>query len=216
MSYSLANGSTIQIEATSGPTFAITGATNANPTVVAAADADATVGDIIVIDSLGWTPLSGRGFRASAVSAAGFTLGGVDTTNTTDYPAGGAVGEGHIAATFVQIAQVTDVASSGGEQQFLTFGFLEERYDRQIPTTKSPASLTLTVADDPNLPFVAICEAADRDQIPRAIKINKPNGESMVFAAYVTITPVPALARNELITRQITLSFQGLPIRYEA
>lgn len=215
MSYSLANGTTIDIEATSGPSFAITGITNANPAVVSAADADATVGDVAVFDELGWTGLNGRAFKATAVSGTGFTIGGVNTTGDR-YPVGGGVGSGHLVETWSQISQVTEVGSSGGEQQFLTFGFLEEDDDRQIPTSKSPASVTLTVADDPALPFIAIVEAADQDRLPRAIRFNKPNGEQLVFAAFVSISPVPAFQRNELITRVITLSFNGRPSRYAA
>lgn len=216
MAYSLANGTTIDIEATSGPSFPITAVTNALPAVVAAATADAAVGDVTVLDSLGWVSLNGRAFKATAVSSAGFTLGGVDTTNTDRFPAGGGIGTGHLVDTWTQIAQVTAVAPTGGDQQFLTFGFLEEDDDRQLPTSKSPSSVALTVADDPNLPFIAVVEAADQDRLPRAIRFNKPNGEQMVFSAFVSISPVPAFARNELITRVITLSFNGRPSRYAA
>jgi hypothetical protein len=214
--YALSNGTTIDIEATSGDSFAITAITNAAPPVVAAADAAAAVGDVAVFDTLGWTGLNGRAFRATAVSGTGFTLGGQDTTNTGRYPTGGGVGEGHLVDTWTQISQVTEVGSTGGEQQFLTFGFLEEDDDRQLPTTKSPASVTLTVANDRSLPFVAVVEAADQDRKPRAIRFTQASGESMVFSAYVSISPIPAFARNELVTRVVTLSFNGRPAFYAA
>lgn len=211
--FMLANGTTIDIEATSGDSFAITGITNANPAVVSAADADAAVGDVVVIDNLGWTKLNGRAVKATAVTADGFTLGGVSTVGTA-YPVGGGIGEGHLVATWAQIAEVMEVALSGGEQQFYTFGFLEEDDDRQLPTSKSAASITLTVADDPELPYVAVVEAADQDRAVRAIRFNKPNGEQMIFAATVSISAIPAFTRNELITRTITLSLQGRATRY--
>ncbi len=213
MAFTLANGTIIEMEATSSADFAITGMTNANPTVVSAADAE--VGDVVVIEGLGWLKLTNRAFQATAATADGFTLGGVDTTGVK-YPAGSGVGTGHLVATWVQLAQVTDVATNGGEQQFYTFGFLEEDDDRQLPTSKSPASMTLTVADDPDQPYMPVVEAADEDRGIRAIRFRKPNGEILVFAATVSVSFIPNFTRNELITRTITFSFQGRPARYEA
>ncbi|QEU28916.1 phage tail protein [Pseudomonas luteola] len=214
MGYRLPNGSIMEIASTYGTQFAVTGITNANPGVVTAPDADVTDGAVIALTS-GWTRLNDRAFRADAPTADGFTLEGVDTTGSA-YSAGAGVGSGRAVSAWAQISQITDVATSGGEQQFATFGFLEEDEDRQLPTTKSAMSMTLTVADDPTLPYVATCEAADDDREPRVLRLTLPNGSVILYNAYVSISATPSLSRNNIMTRTITLSLAGRPVRYAA
>lgn len=72
--------------------------------------------------------------------------------------------------------------SAGGDQQFLTFGFVADDNDRQMPATKNPITLTYTVADDPSKPYVAVCEAADDDKQPRLLRLNLPGGSSITCA----------------------------------
>lgn len=215
MGYRLPNGATMEIAATRGLAINATAISNANPAVVTAAGHGLANGDIIILQS-GWTRLNERPFRVADVTTDSFELEGVDTTNADVYTAGGGTGTVREVLTWAQVSQITDVATSGGEQQFATFGFLEEDEDRQLPTTKSAMSMTLTVADDPALPYVAICEAADDDREPRAWRLNLPNGSKILYNAYTSISATPRLSRNNLMTRTITLSLAGRPVRYAA
>jgi len=213
MAFQLPNGSTFNVAAAYDAAVTITAISNANPAVVTAAAHGLSDGDVVLITS-GWAKLNGRIARVTDSDTGTFALDGIDTTDTTKYPAGAGAGSVKPVSTWVQVPQITEVNTSGGEQQFATFGFLEEDDDRQIPTTKSPSSMTLTVADDPAQAFVAIVEAADERRAIEAARLNLVNGSSILYSAYLSITSTPTLARNNIMTRAITMSLAGRATRY--
>lgn len=210
----LPNGSTFDFAATYGTDVTVTAISNAKPAVATAATHGLAEGDIVVITS-GWLKLTGRGFKVGAVTADTFEILGTDTTSTTRYPAGTSAGTVKKVATWVTISQITEVASSGGDQNFYTFGYLEEDEDRQLPTTKSPSTLTLTVADDPDQPYVTVVEAADEVREERLQRLNLVNGDIIIYNSIASITNTPSLQRNNLMTRTITLAQQGRTTRYQ-
>jgi len=215
MSAILPNGSILEIAATFSALKPVSAISNANPAVATAAAHGMADGDVIVVTS-GWTRLNDKVARVAESDAGTFELEGINTTNTVVYTTGAGVGSVRAASAWSQISQITDSTSSGGEQQFTTFGFLEESDDRQLPTTKSPISMSITVADDPALPYVAVVEAADDDRAPRVLRLTLPNGSVIYYNAYVSITSTPTLSRNNIMTRTITLSLASRPTRYAA
>lgn len=174
-----------------------------------------TDGDVIVIESA-WAKLNGRPARVIDSDTGEFAAEGSDTTSVKNYSAGSGAGKVREASGWTQISQITEPAANGGEQQFLTYSFLEDDDDRQLPTTKSASSMTLPVAVDPSQAYVAIVEAADEDKEPRLILANLPGGATIYYYAYVSITATPTLSRNNIMTRTITLSFASRPTRYNA
>lgn len=215
MSAILPNGSIMEIAATFSALKPVTAISNANPAVATAAAHGMADGDIAVVTS-GWTRLNDKVIRVAESDAGTFEMEGVDTTKATVYTAGSGAGSVRAVSGWAQISQITDSTSSGGDQQFTTFGFLEESDDRQLPTTKSPISMSVTVADDPDLPYVAVVEAADEDREPRVVRLTLPNGSVIYYNAYVSITSTPTLSRNNIMTRVITLSLASRPTRYQA
>ncbi|AZE53680.1 putative phage protein [Pseudomonas synxantha] len=215
MGFRLPNGATLQIASTYGPAIPVTALSNANPAVATSAAHGLSDGDIIAVTS-GWTRLNDRAARVANSLTGTFALENINTTNLQPYPAGSGMGSVREVTGFVEISQITDVNFSGGDQQFLTFGFLADDDDRQIPTTKNPISIAYTVADDPDLPYVAVVEAADDDKQVRVLRMNLPGGSSILYNGYVTITSTPSMGRNNLMTRVITLSLAGRPTRYSA
>lgn len=216
MAFRLPNGSTFDFAATYSAPVTVTAITNGNPAVATATGHTFVEGDIVVLTS-GWVKLTGRAFRVGAVVAGDtFELENIDTTSTQRYPVGTSAGSAKKVATWVNIPQITEVASSGGEQQFYQFGFLEEDEDRQIPTTKSPSTLTLTVADDPDQPFVPVVEAADELKEERVQRLNLVNGDIVLYNSIASISNTPSLTRNQLMVRTITLAQQGRISRYSA
>lgn len=215
MSAILPNGSILEIAATFSALKPVSAITNSNPAVASAAAHGMADGDVVVVTS-GWTRLNDKIARVSESDVGTFELEGINTTNTVVYTAGAGVGSVRAVSGWAQISQITGNTSSGGEQQFTTFGFLEESDDRQLPTTKSPISMSITVADDPDLPYVAVVEAADDDRAPRALRLTLPNGSVIYYNAYVSITSTPTLDRNSIMTRTITLSLASRPTRYAA
>lgn len=213
MAFRLPNGSTFDFAATYGPEVVVTTISNAKPAKATATGHTFKAGDIVVINS-GWVKITGRAFRVGVVAVDTFEIEGLDTTDTTRYPVGTSAGKAKKVLTWVNIPQITGVTSSGGEQQFYTFGFLEEDEDRQLPTTKSPSVLTLTVADDPSQPYVPIVEAADESKEQRVQRLNLIDGSTILYVSVASITNTPTLTRNELMQRTITLAQQGRVTRY--
>lgn len=215
MAFRLPNGSTFDFAETYSADVTITAISNANPAVATADSHGFLQGDIVVVTS-GWVKLTGRSFKVGAVTEDTFVLTGVNTLNTQSYPAGVSAGTAKSVTKWVNIPQITEVASSGGEQQFYQFGFLEEDEDRQIPTTKSPSTLTLTVADDPSQPYVPVVEAADELKEERVQRLNLVNGDIILYNSIASITNTPSLTRNQIMVRTITLAQQGRVTRYKA
>lgn len=214
MAFRLPNGSSFDFAATYSAPVAITAISNATEAVVSAAGHTFEEGDIVVITN-GWVRVTGRAFRVGTVVAStSFTLKGLNTSDVSKYPAGISAGSAKTVETWVNIPQITEVASSGGEPQFYTFGFLDESDDRQIPTTRSPSTLTLTVADDPSQPFVPVVEEADELREERVQRLNLVNGDVILYNSIASITSTPSLTRNQLMVRTITLAQQGRVTRY--
>lgn len=209
------NGATFEIASAYGAAIPFTVLSNTNPAVASALAHGLAEGDIIAVNS-GWTRLDGRAVRVADIASGTFALGGVNTVNVQQYPAGSGVGSAREVTSFTEISQITELNSTGGEQQFNTFGFLADDDDRQMPTTKNPITLTITVADDPSKPYVDVCEAADDDKQPRVLRLNLPGGSSIVYNGYVSITTTPTMARNNLMTRVISIALTGRPARYAA
>lgn len=214
MAFKLPNGAILEIATTLAAAKAVSAISNASPAVATAGAHGLKDGDVVVVRS-GWTRLNDKAVRVTGSDTGTFKLEGIDTTKTTVYTAGAGTGSVRAVTAWAQISQITEVASTGGEQQFATFGFLEEDEDRQVPTTKSPVSMTFTVADDPLLPYVAVCETADQDKEARPLRLTLPNGSVMYYNAYVSITSTPTLSRNNIMTRVITLSLASRPTRYQ-
>lgn len=215
MAFRLPNGSTFDLASTYGSPITVSGISNANPAVVSATAHGLSNGDIVELTS-GWTGLNGRLFRVAGSTTDTFQLEDINTTDTSRFPAAGGAGSCREITAFVAVTQVTDVTTSGGEQQFFQFGFLEENDDRQLPTTRSPMSMNIVVADDSTQPFVAVAEAADQSRNPTGLRLNLPNGDKILYNGYTTISETPALARNNLMTRTMTFSLSGRPTRYNA
>lgn len=214
MAFRLPNGSSVDFEATSSDPVTVTAISNAAEAVVSAADHELVAGDIVVITS-GWVKLTDRVFRVKSVVAdVSFVLEKVNTTDTARFPAGTSAGTVRKVLTWVNIPQITEVASSGGETQFYTFGFLSEDDDRQLPTTRSPSTLTLTIADDPAQPFVPVVEEADEAREPRVQRLNLVNGDIILYYSIASMSPTPSLTRNSLMVRTLTLAQQGRISRY--
>lgn len=213
MAVSLPNGSTVGIAAAYGTSKTISALTNANPGNATSTAHGYTAGKYVEVKS-GWSKLTDRIMRVANVTTNAFDLEGIDTTNNSLFPPGGGAGSVRDVTSFTQLAQITSSSSEGGEQQFLTYQFLESDSEKRIPTTKSAAGITFTIADDPSLPGYQIAKAANDDRLPRAILVTLSNGGKLLYNAYVSLSVIPSLTVNELMTVQVTLSLLGDPVRY--
>ncbi len=213
MAVSLPNGSQIFIAsgyATSKNMTAITNAVAAVSTLEASHGV--AVGDYVEVTS-GWSRLTGKILKAGAVSTNDVTWLGLDTTSTSAYPTGQGVGSVREISGWTQLLQILSTSSNGGEQQFTEYQLLESDSQRRIPTTKSAAGLTISVADDQTLAGFILASAANDDRLPRAVKIVLPSGKEILYNAYISLNKTPSLTVNEIMACELTLSFVAEPHR---
>ncbi len=214
MSVSLPNGSTVYIASGYGAAKTMSALTNANPGVATLeASHGVIVGDYIEVTS-GWSRLTDKIVRASVVSTNDVSLEGQNTTSTTIYPAGTGTGTVREISGWTQMTQILESSSSGGEQQFLEYQFLEADAQKRIPTFKSASGITFSVADDPDLAGYILASTANDDRAQRAVKIVLADGSILLYNAYISLNKTPSLTVNQLMAVQVTLSLLNEPVRY--
>lgn len=213
MAVKLPNGATFEHAATYAAALAFSAVSNASEAICTVVGATLVVGDILLVAS-GWTALNNRVVRVKAATATAITLEAIDTTDTTVYPAGSGAGTLKKVLTWVQIPQVTDFASAGGDQNYTDVAFLEAQQGFQIPTDKSAASMTITVADDPALPYVPVVTAADAARTIQATRMNLPGTDKIYYGVYTSFSKQPTISRNNVMTKTVSLAQQADPTRY--
>lgn len=213
MSVKLPNGTIFEIASGYAASANITALSNASEAVATASNTLAA-GDYVEITS-GWSRLTDRILRVKAPSGTQFTLEGFDTSSTSIFPSGSGVPASFRKISgWTQIQQILETSSSGGEQEFTEYQFLEADARKRIPTSKSPIGLELSIADDPTLAGYIALAAANDDRLPRAIRATLPNGSKILYNAYVSVGKTPSMAVNQVMAVRATLSLLGEPIRY--
>ena len=213
MSVSVPNGSLVAIEASSAAAIAVSAVSNSNPAVATAAGHGYANGDFIEIVS-GWSRLTNKIVRVSGVTTNTFNLEGIDTSLTSIYPAGGGAGTAAKVTAWTQLSQILSSSSSGGEQQFIDYQFLESDSQKRIPTFKNAAGVTFSIADDPSLPGYQLASTANDDRLPRAVRITLPSGSILLYNAYISLNKTPSLTVNTLMAVEATLSLLAEVVRY--
>lgn len=213
MAVTIPNGAKFFIASGYATSKQMTAVTNANPAVATLEASHGIVtGDYLEVTS-GWEQLDGRIVKAGTVATNSVPLLGIDSTSTTLFPASFGAGSVRKVSAWQQITQVLSVSASGGDQQYADYQFLESMMQRRIPTLRSPIEITLSVADDPSLGWMATVQAASVDRVNRAIRMQLPNGAEILFNAAVSIGAMPSMNSNEVMATEITLSLNSYPVR---
>lgn len=214
MAVSLPNGALVAIASGYGVSKSMTAVSNADPGVATLEASHGVVeGDFIEVTS-GWSRLDSKIVRAGTVATNDVDLEGIDTSSTSVYPAAGGTGSVREITGWTQLSQILESSSTGGEQQFLDYQFLEADAAKRIPTFKAPAGLTFRVADDPTLAGYVLAKTANDDREPRAVRVTLPNGAILLYNAYISLAPSPSLTVNEVMSVEVTLSLLNEPVRY--
>ena len=214
MAVSLPNGVTLALATTYAAADTVSAVTNANPAVATTSSSHGiTTGNFLEVTS-GWSRLNNRIVRAASASGTTLTYEGIDSSNTTNYPAATGTGSVREITAWTQISQILELQTSGGDMQFVTYSFLEQDFESQLPTQASPMSLTFTIADDPTLAgYIALKAVADTRTLV-ALKATMPSGSIIVFNGYVSFNETPTMTKGQLMGVKATFSLQGRPVRY--
>lgn len=216
MSSYFVNGAQYSFSTALGTAVPVTAITNADP-AVASATSPPTDGTIVVVKS-GWSGLNDTIAKTANADTSTFELAGVDTTDTTRYPAGAGAGSVQPVSTWAALSQISDISMSGGDQQFYQFQYVEDvnGRQRQKPTFKNAMTLTFTLDYDPTLAWYAALIAADAAGELVALKTVLPSGDTILYLGYLSFNKVPTATKNENQHVTATFSLACDPIRYAA
>lgn len=213
MAMTLPNGSTVFIATEMEAEKPFTGASNAAECVLTATAHGLQNGDYILVTS-GWGDLNGCVFKVGDVQANTVKLIGIDTTNLTRFPTGSGGGTLSKIKTWQQLLQILEYSTSGGEQQYYDYAFMEDGISRQLPTTVSPTQISIFLGDDPTLPGYQAAVKASRagKQVP--LRLNLKNGSVVVYNGYLSVNETPTTTMNEGMKIQASYAMNGRPNRY--
>jgi hypothetical protein len=213
MSITLATGTQIAIASTYGALVAMSALSNATEAVATLAGGHGVlVGDFLEVTS-GWDLLNNRIVRVSVVATNDITFEDINTSDTDRYPAGTGTGSIRRITAWTNITQVQSVETAGGDANFVDITTIADRTQKQIPTTRSPQTISITVMDDPSQTYFPVVDAAADAIENTGLRIIFPNGSRTVANGYWSLGD-PAVNINAPLTRQISFSGSAAPTRY--
>lgn len=212
MAAQLPDGATVLLETTTGSAKTVSAVTNANPAVATSTAHGISNGAIVRVVS-GWSRLTNRILRVASSLTNSFALDGFDSTAAV-FNAGGGVGTATEITALTQITQIMGFDTSGGDQQFVNYSFMEQDFETQLPTIQSAMSIKLTIADDPSLAGYIALKAAGEARATRALKLLLKDGSFILYNGVVSFNETPTTAKGAVMTVSATFSLLGRPIRY--
>lgn len=211
----LPNGSQIFIEKTRSATEveATTVSNAVNPVATVAEVGDLAAGDFVLVSESVWTGFKNKVLRVKSITGSDVTLegdGSTDTSNTNKYPAGGASTLIKITS-WIEIPCVSDIAKSGGEQQFYTKQCLADEREKQTPTFKSATSIAYTFDFDYANPITQLLIGYDEDGKTRAMRMFVPKSSFPIrtFSGTPSFDDIPNTVMNEDETTVLNISLDG-------
>lgn len=211
----LPNGAKVFIEQTRGSDIEVSAISNsANPVATVTSTGGLIPGDYVLVVESVWPDLKNRVLRVKALTAdESITLEGdksTDTSNVNAFPPGGASILAKIES-WIEVPCVSDIAKSGGEQQFYTKQCLADDREKQIPTFKSATSLAYTFDFDYSNPITALLIGYDKDGKVRAMRMNVPKASypHRTFSGTPSFDDIPDSTMNQDETTILTLSLDG-------
>ena len=214
MAITLAVGTTVAIASTYGTSKTMSAITNASEAVATLEASHGVIATDILEITSGLQRLTNRIVRAKTVSTNDVTLEGINTSSTTNYPAGSGAGSVREITAWTDIGQLTrDISISGGEQQFADVTTLTDVLDQQVPTRRSAISIALPIYFDAALAYVTTVRAAADSATPTAVRFVFPNGTKIYANAYWTYQDFPTIEGDTLRGR-IDLALRGASTLY--
>ena len=214
MGVRLPNGITYAIATAFAAALTVTAASNASECVATVTNTLAA-GDFVEFTS-GWSRANGKVFRVKSPTGSSIVLEGFNTLDTGRFPAGSGVGTIRKVNTWTQLQQVVNWTSSGGEPQYTTYSFLEDDFDRQIPSNTSAQTLSFEVADDPSLPGYQAVKVAAEDRSLRPLKGTFPDNSLILYNGYFAFDETPTQSKGNIMTCKGGVALANRPVRYSA
>ena len=215
MAYSLPEGSSQQFSNTLAAAKTITAITNANPAVATCTAHGYTTGDEIMLSS-GWEDANDSVYKIESVDSNSFKILGLDSTNTSFFPAGSGGGSAQKLSAWTAIPQVLTISASGGDARFTDVTPLAKRNGIRIPTGFNATSVTLSLGFDATTPAYKTMVGISRSLSKVAFKQVLSGGSVQYGWGYLTVSEFPKLNNNQVNTVDAALTFLGRTMSYDA
>lgn len=215
MAYSLPEGSSQQFSNTLAAAKTITAITNANPAVATCTAHGYTTGDEIMLSS-GWEDATDSVYKIESVDANSFKILGLDSTNTSFFPAGSGGGSAQKLSAWTAIPQVLTISASGGDARFTDVNPLAKRNGIRIPTGFNATSITLSLGFDATNASYKSMVGISRSLSKVAFKQVLSGGSTQYGWGYLTVSEFPKLNNNQVNTVDAALTFLGRTMSYDA
>jgi hypothetical protein len=149
----------------------------------------------------------------TSATATDFVFKGIDTSETNLFPIDAGYGYAIKISNPETITQIMGFSTNGGDQQFVTYSYLEQNYESQIPTVFNAQSLTLEIADDTSqFGYQALKTAADARGI-RALKLTMPDGSAIYYNGFISLQESPTVTKGQVMKVKATVSLLARPTR---
>ena len=216
MSMTLPNGSQLAL-ATMSALKAVTDISNGVAPAVSAAGHGLLAKAPFLLES-GWSRLNGRVWRPSAIQADSFMLEGISTADESKFPDGSGSGTLHGVASWTELTQQLEVTMSGGDPSYWSYSFLEDPdgQEMQMPTGKSAMAITVSLGDDPSLPWYETLSEADEDKSVRVLRCRLPSGGVIYYPVRTAFNKTPRLVKNQGMAVTAAFPLAGGFTRYAA
>lgn len=216
MSSQFPNGTIFAVSTALGAPITVTDISNADPAVASSATPPAD--DSIVLIASNWPDLVDRVAKTDLADSDSFALLGIDTTDTVRFEAGEGEGTVRVVTSWVNLSQVRETTKAGGEQQYFTWQYLEDRSgrQRQRKTFKNAKSINILLDYDPALAWYESLSDLDEAGELCVLRATLPNGAQLFYAVDVAFDDDPTLTMNENMTNAATFSLNSKMTRYEA
>ena len=215
MAYSLPEGSSQQFSNTLAAAKTITAITNANPAVATCTAHGYTTGDEIKLSS-GWEDATDSVYKIESVDSNSFKILGLDSTNTSFFPAGSGGGSAEKLSAWTAIPQVLTISASGGDARFTDVNPLAKRNGIRIPTGFNATSVTLSLGFDATTPAYKTMVGISRSLSKVAFKQVLSGGSVQYGWGYLNVSEFPKLNNNQVNTVDAALTFLGRTMSYDA
>ena len=216
MAVLLAAGTLVQFVSAYAASVNMTAITNASEAVATLAAGHGVVVNDYLESTSGWERLNNRIVRVKTVSTNDVTLESINTTSTSLYPAGSGTGTVRRiqAANFTTITQITrEFSVSGGDQNFGDATTLANILEVQIPTTRSPLSITLPFYMDPSLSWLSTVRGFSDAATANGFRFVYPSGARLIMNAYASLRETPTVDDSTL-RGEISLALLSQPVLY--
>ena len=213
MAYYFAEGSKFYFSTTFASPKSVTILSNANPALATASSHGYSDNDEILLTS-GWEDATDTVYRVDQQDASTFLVTGLNSTDTDWYASGAGTGTAEKLSSWVEIPQVLNITSSGGDARFTNVEPLAKRNALSVPTGFNPSTITLTLGHDPSLAAYQTMLDISRTLSKVAFKVVISGGGTGYGYGYLSVSEMPQLARNQANQVQAAIGLLGRFITY--